>query len=181
MDADTLYKEYLLGDGNALEQLMEMYGDRLTLYINGYVQNIHDAEDLLIEVFAYLVDKKPHIKSNFNSYLYKSARNYALMFLRKRKRVVLLSDAKIDFCIEDTFEDEIHIRERNEKLYQCMEQLDSAQKEALYLVYIEKMSYRDAASILHKTVKQVDKLLQLGKRKMKPLLEKEGISSAFNG
>ena len=58
MDADTLYKEYLLGDGNALEQLMEMYGDRLTLYLNGYVQNIHDAEDLLIEVFAYLVEKK---------------------------------------------------------------------------------------------------------------------------
>lgn len=37
---------------------MDLYGDRLTLYINGYVNNLHDAEDLLIEVFAYLVAKR---------------------------------------------------------------------------------------------------------------------------
>lgn len=31
MDADTLYKEYLSGDSAALESLMEIYGDKLTL------------------------------------------------------------------------------------------------------------------------------------------------------
>ena len=82
MDADRLYNAYLSGDPAALESLMELYGDRLTLYINGYVKNLHDAEDLLIEVFAYLVAKRPHIRENFNGYLYKAARNQAIMFLR---------------------------------------------------------------------------------------------------
>ena len=179
MDTE-LYNEYLSGDAAALEKLMELYGDRLTLYINGYVRNIHDAEDLMIEVFAYLVCKKPHIKDSFNSYMYKAARNRALSFLRKSKRIVFLADEKIDFCIEDTFEDRIHIKERDERLYGCMDKLSSAQREALYLVYIEGMSYSDAASVLHKTSKQIDKLLQLGKKKIRPLLEKEGIKSAFN-
>ncbi len=47
-------------------------------------------------------------------------------------------------------------------------------------MYIEGMSYKDAAAVLHKSVKQVDKLLQLGKKNMKPLPEMGGIKSAFN-
>lgn len=180
MDADTLYIEYLSGNARALESLMEMYGDRLTLYINGHVRDLHEAEDLMIESFAYLVDKKPRIKTSFNSYIYKSARNYALAYLRKSKRCVFLIDEAIDFHIKNTFDDEVHISERNEKLYGCMDKLNSAQREALYLVYIEGMSYGDAALILKKTVKQTDKLLQLGKKNIKPLLLKEGIESAFN-
>ena len=73
----------------------------------------------MIDVFAYLVCKKPHIKDSFNSYMYKAARNRALSFLRKSKRIVFLADEKIDFCIEDR----IHIKERDERLYGCMDEL----------------------------------------------------------
>ena len=54
MDTTIIYNDYLSGDAKALERLMEIYGDKLTLYINGYIKNLHDSEDLLIEVFAYL-------------------------------------------------------------------------------------------------------------------------------
>ena len=84
------------------------------------------------------------------------------------------------FKIENTFEDEVCIAERNKRIYDCMEYLPSAQKEALYLVYIEGMSYKEAAAVLRKSAKQIDKLLQLGKKKLRPLLETEGIKSAFN-
>ena len=180
MDATVIYNDYLSGNSGALEKLMDMYGDKLTLYINGYVKNIHDSEDILIEVFAYLVDKRPNVKSNFESYIYKAARNHALMFLRKAKRHILFSNTEMEFCIENTFEDDVWLAQRNKRLYECMEFLPSAQKEALYLVYVEEMSYKDAAAVIKKTVKQVDKLLQLGKKKLKPLLKTEGIKSAFN-
>ncbi len=180
MDTTIIYNDYLSGDPKALEKLMEIYGDKLTLYINGYVKNLHDSEDLLIEVFAYIVDKRPKIKNSFESYIYKAARNHALMFLRKAKRHILLTDEEMDFCIENTFEDDVWLVERNKRLHDCLDSLPSAQKEALYLVYIEGMSYKDTAVVLHKTVKQVDKLLQLGKKKIKPLLEKEGIKSALD-
>ena len=167
MDTTIIYNDYLSGDAKALERLMEIYGDKLTLYINGYIKNLHDSEDLLIEVFAYLISKRPNIKSSFESYIYKAARNHALMFLRKAKRHIILTD-------------EVCIAERNKRIYDCMEYLPSAQKEALYLVYIEGMSYKEAAAVLRKSAKQIDKLLQLGKKKLRPLLETEGIKSAFN-
>lgn len=180
MDTDELYKDYLSGNLKALEKLMEIYGDRLTLYINGYVKNIHDSEDLLIDIFAYLVDRHPNVKNNFSGYIHKAARNHALMFLRKKKRHILLTNEEMDFCIEDTFEDKILAGERNRCLYKCLDSLPRAQKEAMYLVYIEEMSYKEAAAVLRKTGKQVDKLLQTGKKAIKPLLKTEGIESAFN-
>ena len=167
MDTTIIYNDYLSGDAKALERLMEIYGDKLTLYINGYIKNLHDSEDLLIEVFAYLISKRPNIKSSFESYIYKAARNHALMFLRKAKRHIILTG-------------EVCIAERNKRIYDCMEYLPSAQKEALYLVYLEGMSYKEAAAVLRKSAKQIDKLLQLGKKKLRPLLETEGIKSAFN-
>ena len=180
MDTTGIYNEYLSGDVKALERLVEYYGDKLTLYINGYVKNLHDSEDLLIEVFAYLVDKRPNIKNSFESYIYKAARNHALMFLRKAKRHILLTYEEMNFCIENTFEDDMWLAQRDRQLYECMERLPPAQREALSLVYIEGLSYKDTANVLHKTVKQIDKLLQTGKKKIKPLLEREGIKSAFN-
>ena len=155
MDTTIIYNDYLSGDAKALERLMEIYGDKLTLYINGYIKNLHDSEDLLIEVFAYLISKRPNIKSSFESYIYKAARNHALMFLRKAKRHIILTEEEMNFCIENTFEDEVCIAERN-------------------------MSYKEAAAVLRKSAKQIDKLLQLGKKKLRPLLETEGIKSAFN-
>ena len=81
----------------------------------------------------------------------------------------------MDFCIENSFEDDVWLAQRNKQLYECMEFLPSAQKEALYLVYVEEMSYKDAAAVLKRTVKQVDKLLQLGKKELKPLLRNAGL------
>ena len=102
------------------------------------------------------------------------------MFLRKAKRHILLTYEEMNFCIENTFEDDMWLAQRDRQLYECMERLPPVQKEALYLVYIEGMRYKDAAAILKKSAKQVDKLLQLGKKNLRPLLEREGIKSAFD-
>ena len=62
MTDNELYRLYLSGDDAGLESLMERYGDALTLYIDGYLGDIHEAEDLMIEVFAYLLAKRPRIR-----------------------------------------------------------------------------------------------------------------------
>ena len=48
----TAYRRYLDGEEKAADLLVERYGDALTLYINGYIKDIHEAEDLMIEAFA---------------------------------------------------------------------------------------------------------------------------------
>ena len=61
---EALYRRYLAGDEQGLSELMERYGNALTLYINGYLHDVHEAEDLMIEAFAYLFLKKPTIRDD---------------------------------------------------------------------------------------------------------------------
>ena len=53
------YRQYLNGDDAGLEALMEKYGDPLTVYLDGYLHDIHEAEELMLDVFAYLSRKSP--------------------------------------------------------------------------------------------------------------------------
>ena len=46
MTDETLYRRYLNGDEDALGALMERYGTKLTLYLDGYLCDLHEAEDL---------------------------------------------------------------------------------------------------------------------------------------
>ena len=82
---EELYRQYLHGGEAGLEALMKKYGDLLTLYINGYLHDVHEAEDLMIEVFSYLFTKKPRIRDGgFKAYLYKAARHMALRHKSRR-------------------------------------------------------------------------------------------------
>lgn len=56
---DILYRRYLGGDEDSLSALMERHGDKLTLYLDGCLHDLHESEDLMIEVFAYLIAKQP--------------------------------------------------------------------------------------------------------------------------
>ena len=51
---EALYRQYISGDETGLDELMKRYGNPLTIYIYGYVHDVHEAEDLMIEVFSYL-------------------------------------------------------------------------------------------------------------------------------
>ena len=46
---EELYRQYLSGDETGLEELIRKYDNPLTLYINGYLHDIHEAEDLMIK------------------------------------------------------------------------------------------------------------------------------------
>ena len=42
---ESLYRQYLSGDDEGLNALMKKYGDPLTLYIDGYLHDVHEAEE----------------------------------------------------------------------------------------------------------------------------------------
>ena len=49
---EILYRQYIAGDDAGLEALMKQYGNSLTLYIDGYLHDVHEAEELMLDVFA---------------------------------------------------------------------------------------------------------------------------------
>ena len=176
-DDEALFERLLSGDGDALRPLMEQYGDALTLYVNGYVRDIDMAEDLMIEAFSRMLAKRPRLREGgFKPYLYKTARNLALRHIRQRGRFMSLDDLSAEPGSGERVEESILRDERAKALYRCLAKIPDDYREALYLVFIESMSYNEAGAVMRKTRKQVDNLVQRGKAAMRPLLEKEGVS-----
>ena len=173
---ERLFAQLVAGDRDCLRPLMERYGDAVTLYVNGYVHDVDAAEDLMIDAFSRMLVKRPRLREGgFRPYLYKTARNLALRHISVRKRFMSVEDLGTELADGSSFEDTIIEDERARTLYHCMSKIPTDYREALYLVYIEDMSYDEAGAIMHKTRKQVDNLLQRGKKAMRALLGEEGV------
>ena len=176
---EDLYRQYLSGDETGLDRLMQRYGNSLTLYINGYLHDLHEAEDLMIEVFAYVFTKKPHIRDGgLKAYLYKAARHMALRHKSRLHRVFCLEDLSEEPEEKILVEEVIRTGDRNRILHFCMDGLNPDYREVLYLTYFEDMSYAQAAEVTGKTVKQITNMVYRGKESLRRLLEREGITNA---
>ena len=178
----TLYQRFLSGDDSGLQRLMERYGNSLTLYIDGYLRDIHEAEDLMIEAFAYFVAKRPRLRDDgFRAYLYKSARHLALRCLQKKRRKQIFSfdDLEQEPESDVLLETLVQTDERNRILWRCMDELAPAYREALYLVYFEGMRHAEAAAVMRKTEKQIADLVYRGMASLRKTLEREGITTWY--
>ena len=51
MTDEELYRRYLDGDEKSVDELMKRHESGLILYITGYLHDVHEAEDLMIEAF----------------------------------------------------------------------------------------------------------------------------------
>lgn len=72
--------------------------------------------------------------------------------------------------------EDIFKRERNERLYACMQKLPAPYKEVLYLSYFDGFSNAEICKILKKSAKQVYNLLSRARSTLKLHLIKEGFS-----
>ena len=176
-DDESLFEQLVAGDQDCLRPLMERHGDACTLYVNGYVRDLDAAEDLMIEAFSRMLAKRPRLHANgFKPYLYKTARNLALRHIRLRGRFMGLAELGGEFEDVARVEDEVLRDERSRALYCCLDRINPDYREALYLVYVEGMSYDEAGAVMRKTRKQIDNLVQRGKKAMRPLLAEEGVT-----
>ena len=173
---EELYGQYLSGDETGLELLIKKYGDPLTLYIDGYLHDVHEAEDLMMETFSWLFTKKPRIRDGcFKAYLYKAARHMALRHKSRRRIIFSLDDLTREPEVQTLVDEVIRTKERNQILHLCMDELNSDYREALYLTYFEGMSYQQAAKVMGKSVKQITNMVYRGKERLRGLLQREGI------
>ena len=172
------YRRYLDGDDTGLTDIIRIYKDGLTLYINGYTYNIFTAEELMEETFFKLATKKPHFsgRSTFKTWIYTIARNVTLDYMRKNSRVV---DSPIEnfesyLAEESDVEKAYLIKEQKILLHRVMRELKSEYFQVLYLVYFEDFTNAEIAKIMKKNKRQVENLIYRAKTTLRSELEKEG-------
>ena len=183
MTDDQLYQQYLAGNQSSGDQLMLRYADMLTAYLDAFLHNAEDAEDLMLDCLTVILVNRPSIaEGHFRAYLFKTARNKAnhLWKIRFRQQEFSLDEdlPLPDYPSSSTPEDVIWKSERSVVLQQCLNRIAPQYREALWLFYNMDLSYDQAAKVMGCTKKKIDNMLRNGKARLRMELEKEGITYA---
>ncbi len=171
------YRRFLDGDDSALTQIVADYKDGLILYINGYVRNLHTAEELMEETFFRIIVKRPRFfaKYSFKTWLYTIARNIAVDYIRKNSRLLPLSDCEFDAASDEEAPLAQLIREdRKIAVHRALQKLKPEYRDALFLTYFAQLKNAETAKVMGKSKSQVEMLIYRGKKALKSELEKGG-------
>ena len=176
-DADR-YRRFLDGDDNGLREIIDIYYNGLTLYINGIVNDPSETEDIVQETFVKLAVKKPKFnkKCEFKTWLFTIARNNAYNYIKRYR--TRFSDNPIDDYImlsDGTDVEKEYLRTwQNIQLHRAMKELNPDYFQVLYLMYFEDIDTSEIAIIMHKSKRQIGDLLYRAKKSLKSILEKAG-------
>ena len=179
MDAgESSYRRYLDGNKAAFASVVEQYRAGLIRFVNSYVHNVHTAEDIAIDCFAYLLvhPRRYRFTSPLKSYLYVLGRSRAIDWLRRAKRAetVPLESAENELSDDVSPETAAEETERLCALHAAVDALPEDMRRAVTLLYFEEMSYKEIGAVLGRTPKQVDNLLTRAKVRLRTVLEEGG-------
>ena len=171
------YARYLNGDDEGLVLIVRDYKDGLILYLNGICRDIHTAEDLCEDTFFRLFTKRPRFskeRSSFKTWLYTIARNIAYDELKRPRADVSTDDLEIpcELLTEEKYIED----ERRAAVRRLTGRLLPQQREAVWLVYFDGLSVKEAAKVMKKSENAVSLLLMRAKAALKELLIGEGIT-----
>jgi RNA polymerase sigma-70 factor (ECF subfamily) len=171
-DIISLYKEKQWS--SCIDELYQRYSHLVFGVCLKYVKQIENAEDITLTLFTSLTQKLlQHQVQHFKSWIYVSARNSSLMFLRANKKSEeLMQDDHLFDESEFLLEEKHQKDELLDNLSAVFDELKAEQKMCIQLFYLEKKSYEEVAQLTHYTLKEVKSHLQNGRRNLKILLEK---------
>jgi len=177
---ETIYRRFLeRRSEDDLRLLLEHHRESLTLFINGIVHNLDDAEELMLDAFAVAASGTSRFsgKSSFRTWLFAIARKLALSRVRRRR---LSADFPEDRADEAALAQELELlrKERNKSLYLALSRLNDDYRQALYLLYFEEMSHEEAARVMGKSLRQIYNLAHRGRLALRDTLERMGFEYA---
>ena len=172
------YRRFLDGDDKGLAEIIRNYSDGLILYLNGIVNNISIAEELMEDTFYKIITKKPkfNAKYSFKTWLYTIGRNVAIDYLRHNSKILDTSFDDLESYIEDkcNLERLYIIEERKIIVHRALRTLNAEYRQILWLLYFDGLSNAEAAIVMKKNARQMKNLVYRAKSALKSELDKEG-------
>ena len=159
------------GDREALHFLYVRYAPDLLRYVNSFLHDHHEAEDVVQNVFAKLVTaigKYEEKDVPFTAWILRVARNAALDHMRARRAI-----PTEEVRVTDTGQVQIGF-ERGQDLRHALERLPDDQREVLVLRHIVGLSPTEIANTLGRTESSVHGLHHRGRRTLQTNLRELG-------
>ncbi|MDR2647483.1 MAG: sigma-70 family RNA polymerase sigma factor [Oscillospiraceae bacterium] len=176
---EEAFRAFCDGEEHAFDEIMAQFQQPLTFFLFRYVHNAESAEDLAADTFVELLvhPKRYRGQSSLKTYLFSIARHKAIDFVRKEQRRsgVGLDQLKEQANTDPSLEDWFVQLQRRQALCEAMETLPEAQREVLRLLYFERLSYDEIASVTRRSKKQVDNILYRARIRLRDVLGKESL------
>ena len=171
------YRRFLAGEDTAFAEIIREYRDGLILYINSFVSDITEAEDLAEETFIKLVTKRPKYngKASFRTWLYTIGGNLARDYLRKAAKIGTFPLKNYEMTADETELEETVIKnEQKIAVHRSMNKLKAEYRQILWLIYFEGMSMKDASAVIGKKTHAAENLAYKARQALRAQLEKDG-------
>ncbi|MGB7684994.1 MAG: sigma-70 family RNA polymerase sigma factor [Solirubrobacterales bacterium] len=159
------------GDPEGLHYLYVRYADDVLRYVNSFIRDHHEAEDVTQNVFAKLMSAIKRYEQRevpFDAWILRVARNAALDQLRARRAV-----PTEEVRLTDTGSVQTGI-DRGRALREALEALPEDQREVLVLRHIVGLSPVEIAGTLDKTESSIHGLHHRGRRSLRVGLRERG-------
>jgi RNA polymerase sigma-70 factor (ECF subfamily) len=155
------------GDSEGIHFLYVRFYDDVLRYVNSFVRDYHEAEDITHNVFAKLmtaITKYQERAVPFNAWIMRVARNATLDHLRARRAVpteeVRVADGDGDARLD-----------RGLDIREALEELPDDQREVMVLRHVLGLSPTEIAGTLEKTESSIHGLHHRGRRALQGALE----------
>lgn len=132
------------GTSITLQNLWDLYSDKLLAFIKSRVKDPADAKDLLQDVFIRIHRNLCCVRrqGRLESWMYQISRNAIIDYYRQRKTTAVLTD---DAVVAEPDDDEDTAAELAQSLRGMIEQLSQPYREALIATEYEGLSQKELA------------------------------------
>ena len=160
------YRRFLSGDWEGLREIIDEYYYGLVAYLNRYLGNLDDAEDMAEETILTLTTRRPTFRgeASFKTWLYAIGRNRTCEFLRENHRTVVVSPEDLNeaAAMQESAMDGL-VREENRQI--------------LALLYYDEWSVSEIATAFGKSRHSVNGTLRRAKKALEQELKREGFDN----
>jgi len=140
------------GNQQAFAHIYDLYQDKIYRFVYFRVSNENLAQDLTSEIFIKVLDYLKNGKEieNFQSFIYKIARNLIIDFYRQAGQ----EELPIDEFVEENIPEEkdligaINDKFELEKIQEALSQIPDQYREVIILRFIEDLSFKEIAKIM---------------------------------
>lgn len=167
-----LYNEFIIGNNDAFEKIMNKYKTSLIYFIQRLVKSADIAQDIAQDVFVYILinEKNYDFKYSLKTYLYTIAKCRALNYLKAQKKLLSIDEIIV---YDDDFDEKVFFNERTLNLRKAIDKLPSKYQIVIYLVDIDELEYKDICKILNKSLPSIKILIHRARKSLKSILSKE--------
>ena len=152
------------------DALVHKEGAKLLNYVNKIIGEVENSQDVVQETFMACYENINRIDTDYIlPWLYKTAHNKAINFVKKNKRTVLTEAPEV----ADSTDIESDLRQENLKKYiqKCFRMLKPKHAMVLEMQFYQKKSYKEISELTGMTIPAIESILSRARKECKNILQ----------